>query len=312
MHTRYREWVKSSDPFKWWLSVIIAIGARKTGIIHPNIAFGAPTASDITPTDSSSWIVQRGVLKDSAKRVTGAYVTSKRWVLKPILFGDTHDAIIRRIRAIRAHPDIKTVVDRVGDAVDIEKRLAGLGVSNMRTIVASVIVMPAKHQTVYTQKSHLLRAIYAVMAYTLFKKDIHLDQATFVSEVLGHIGTGSVSAYTHIDVDWDDEVIHDTPGVYVVTNTPGTAGDFVKVAKAARRAKRKCMHLKTTSGETTIIEFNSKKRKLSDDTRHMIAAGIAKTLASAGIPVTPRRFRDLGYGCDTVFVKGIVKVHSLM
>jgi hypothetical protein len=312
MRDCYRKWVESSDPFKWWLSVVLAIGTRKTGIIHPDITFGAPTASDIVPDDNSSWIVQKGVLKDSAKRVTGQHGISKRWVLKPILFGDTNDAIIRRIASIRAHPDVKNAVERVGDSGDLEKRLAGLGVSNMRTIIESAIDMPVKQRAVYTQKSHLMRAIYAVMAYTLFKKDIHLDQATFVSDVLGHSGTGSVSAYTHIDVDWGDEVAHTTPEVYLVTNAPGTTGDFIKVAKAARRAKRTCMYLKTTSGETVSIDFNSKKRKLSVEQKRTTAAAIAKTLASAGIPVAPRRFRDLGYGCDTIYVKEVVKSHSLL
>ena len=215
LRSLYKRWSRSRDVFELWMSVIMAIGTRKTGVIFEPITFAAPTRDDLKAKDVTQWIIQRGVLKDKLKRVTGKVRDSNRWVLKPILFDDKADAIIKRIQTIRNDPTIRQSVltatakfkSEAGAALtrkSLESRISNIGSKEVKRIINRELGknMSDVQRSAFKQKSHLLRAIYAVTAYSLFQEDVHMDQAKFISEVLGHGGTSAASAYTHIAIKW--------------------------------------------------------------------------------------------------------------
>lgn len=212
LRSLYGKWSRDDAPIQQkWMSVMMAVGCRKTAVIFDRIKFKEPTAFDVTATNPSKWIIQQGVLKDKFKRDLAVSRDSNKWVLKPVLFEDEQNpaaAVIKRINDIRtklADKITRAQANAVRTRESEEQQLGRIMTTQVAEVITKDIISqisPEAAKAYKTRKSHILRAIYAVTAYNLFMDDIHMDQAKFIAEVLGHSNTGAASAYTHVAIEW--------------------------------------------------------------------------------------------------------------
>jgi hypothetical protein len=192
-----RQWIASKAWHQKLLGVMAACGPRKTAVLDPRIKF-KPAEEECH--DSRYWVRQVGVLKDcnqafevddegECKMVAGKQVE------KPIAFGLTYDDISAAVAFVRDNTDVEGLTRKdMGNKYN--KRLV--------KIVKEAFPGPlAQEPRIGT---HLLRAIYANVAYRFFSETLGQSLTSFISEVLAHNSTSLTTAlsYQTINIHWGE------------------------------------------------------------------------------------------------------------
>jgi hypothetical protein len=232
----YNKWVEEDTIASLWLSVMFAVGCRKTAVAFSDIEFKPLT--DIQAgkiTNSSRWIRQIGVLKDANKRSGGA---SLRVVIKPILFNTTSKEIEARVDEIRSRisSQMNTLHAEWQEAIgaynaklkdgkpakrvySMEERITNRWGPTLVSKMDTDFIQPFMDHiwSKVANKTHVLRSVYAVTAYEQFQESIGRSQAGFIATVLGHDTEHSASAYSNVKIRWgwgelDDKKVDFTKG----------------------------------------------------------------------------------------------------
>ena len=212
----YDKWVKEGSTYSLWLSVMYAVGCRKTAVVFREIVFRPLDSEEsirLNPPDR--WINQIGVLKDADKR-TGK--VSARVVTKPILFETSTQQLIDRVETIRLNlqPELKKIQTEYERDVDAyknrttfkiplseEERIGNKWsrqlIRKMDKDFMSMLDGKWKH---IANKTHILRSVYAVTAYQQFQEQLNLSQARFIAQVLGHDTEHSATAYANVRINF--------------------------------------------------------------------------------------------------------------
>lgn len=325
-----------------WLSVMIATGCRKTAVVFRNITWDKLNKEEqgrLKPPDR--WINQIGVLKDKVKR---GGQTSVRVVTKPILFGTTATEIKNRTNWLRRNfkkelSDIlndftqDTEAYEAGDVTLVpdseEKRISNMfGRRLIQKLEKDFMPLLGETMQEISNKTHILRSVYAVCAYQQFQTSIRTSQARFIAQVLGHDTEHSATAYANMsirfglsegetEVDITKAVDKETymhliqtlqtqidelknqpknnQPVVVPRDTHGTRrSTFAARVKEAKADGRTSVVVYSPDNQEIEIDFNNSSVYKSPDRMGRIRAAV-RQLKKAGLTPTLYRLSQLGY-----------------